>query len=62
MEKTYEVLNRSIRKVKPEENGMQGVELYKSAAGDGIAWLKNTNFSNGVIEVDLAGSPRAEKP
>ncbi len=36
------------------ENGKKGVRFSKSN-GDGIAWLKEAEFSNGIIELDIRG-------
>lgn len=39
--------------------GKQAVKLTESAEGETIAILKGTNFTDGVIEAELAGLPRA---
>lgn len=39
-----------------EEKGLRVSE----AAGSGIVWLKNVNFSNGIIEVDVRGKDKKQ--
>ncbi len=56
LEKEMEVVNRSIRKRTVKDRA--AIELYGSTNGDGIAWLKDKEFTEGVIEVDLLGSDR----
>jgi hypothetical protein len=36
------------------ENDKKGIRFSKNA-GDGIAWLKGVEFSNGIIELDIKG-------
>jgi hypothetical protein len=50
--KNIEVYNRELSLI--SEEGHLGIRLSKDE-GEGIAWLKGTEFSNGVIEFDVRG-------
>ena len=52
---TYDVYNRTISHF--EHRGLQGIELNANES-DGFAWLRDTEFSEGVIELDLMGANR----
>jgi len=48
----WRIFNREVSLVKENEN----VSVYfNSQEGDGIAWLKDFEFSSGIIEVDIKG-------
>jgi hypothetical protein len=47
-----EVFNRQITAF--SENGKKGIRFSKNA-NDGIGWLKEVEFSNGTIELDIRG-------
>jgi hypothetical protein len=51
-ENKFEVFNRQIAQFSEAE--MQGIRFSKNP-GDGMAWLKGIEFSNGIIEVDIRG-------
>jgi hypothetical protein len=46
------VVNRSLAVA--EEDGKKGIRVDERA-GDGILWLEGSQFSNGVIDIDLKG-------
>lgn len=48
----FEVFNRQISQF--SETEMKGIRFSKNM-GDGIAWLKGVEFSNGTIELDIRG-------
>jgi hypothetical protein len=48
----FSTTNRQVSKL--PENEQNGVRL-SAAAGEGIAWLNNVMFANGIIEFDLRG-------
>lgn len=50
----FEVVNRTLKSY--SQNGIQGIELQGTPEGVGIAWLKDTDFSEGIIEFDLKGA------
>ncbi len=52
------VFNRGVTAV--EEEGKKGIRVDERA-GDGILWFEGTQFSNGVIEVDLKGKDVFQK-
>jgi len=47
-----EPFNRKLSQF--SENDKKGIRFSKNA-GDGIAWLKGVEFSNGIIELDIRG-------
>ena len=47
-----ETFNRKLSQF--SENDKKGISFSKNA-GDGIAWLKGVEFSNGTIELDIRG-------
>lgn len=48
----WKIFNRKVNLVKENEN----VSVYfNSQEGDGVAWLKDFNFRNGTIEIDIKG-------
>lgn len=47
-----EVYNRTLSLI--EETSYKGIRLSK-AEGEGVAWLKGVEFSNGIIEFDVRG-------
>jgi hypothetical protein len=47
-----ELFNRQISQFSEKE--MKGIRFSKNT-GDGIAWLKGIEFSNGIIELDIRG-------
>jgi hypothetical protein len=47
-----EIFNREIFPF--EENDKKGISLSKSP-GNGIAWLKDVQFSEGIVELDIKG-------
>jgi hypothetical protein len=47
-----EVINRELTLI--DEESYQGIRLSK-AFGEGLAWLKGIEFSNGIIEFDVRG-------
>jgi hypothetical protein len=47
-----EPFNRQLSQF--SENDKKGIRFSKNA-GDGIAWLKGVEFSNGIIELDIKG-------
>lgn len=47
-----ETFNRTLSQF--SENDKKGIRFSKNQ-GDGIAWLKGIEFSNGIIEVDIRG-------
>jgi hypothetical protein len=51
-ENKFEVFNRQIAQFSEAE--MKGIRFSKNP-GDGMAWLKGIEFSNGIIEVDIRG-------
>lgn len=50
--KKIEVFNRELSLI--DESSHQGISLSK-AAGEGVAWLSGTEFSNGIVEFDVRG-------
>jgi hypothetical protein len=48
----FELFNRQISQL--SENEMKGIRFSKNT-GDGIAWIKGIEFSNGIIELDIRG-------
>ncbi len=50
--KGIEVFNRELSLI--DEKGFQGIRLSKDL-GEGVAWLKGVEFSNGTIEFDVRG-------
>ena len=50
--KKLEPFNRQISQF--AENEKKGIRFSKNT-GDGIAWLKDVEFSNGIIELDIRG-------
>ena len=51
----YEVAGRSLSKY--EGDGREGVSM-NAGSGDGFAWIKDRNFSQGTIEFELRGENR----
>jgi len=49
---TIEPFNRKLSQF--SENDKKGIRFSKNP-GDGMAWLKGIEFSNGIIEVDIRG-------
>src|SRR5690348_5259257 len=50
--KGIEVYNRELTEIK--EKSYSGIRLSKDY-GEGIAWIKGVEFSNGIIEFDVRG-------
>lgn len=50
--KRIDAFNREISIF--SENGKKGIRFSKNA-NDGIGWLKEVEFSNGTIELDIRG-------
>lgn len=50
--KSIDVFNRELTLI--NESGYQGIRLSKDE-GEGIAWLKGIEFSNGILEFDMRG-------
>jgi hypothetical protein len=50
--KNVEIVNRDATFI--NEQGYRGIRLTK-AFGEGVAWIKGLDFSNGVIEFDVRG-------
>jgi hypothetical protein len=48
----FEVFNRQLSQF--SENEMKGVRFSRNI-GDGIAWLKGVEFSDGIIDLDIRG-------
>ena len=46
------VFNRELTPIKDKEQ--KGVR-FSEKEGDGVAWIDNVNFSNGIIELDIKG-------
>jgi 3-keto-disaccharide hydrolase len=46
------VFNRELTPIKDKEQ--KGVH-FSEKEGDGVAWIDNVNFSNGIIELDIKG-------
>jgi hypothetical protein len=53
-----EPFNRQLSQF--SENDKKGIRFSKSA-GDGIAWLKGVEFSNGTIELDIRGKDKLQE-
>ena len=48
----FESFNRQVSSF--SEDDKRGIRFSKNT-GDGIAWLKGVEFSNGIIELDIRG-------
>jgi len=48
----FEAFNRQLSQF--SEDGTKGVRFSKNN-GDGVAWIKGVEFSNGIIELDIRG-------
>lgn len=46
------VFNRELTSIKEKE--LKGVHISERE-GDGVAWIDNVNFTNGIIELDIKG-------
>ncbi len=49
----WKIANREAKVIK--ENGQLSI-YFKAQPGDGVAWLENIEFSNGIIEADIKGT------
>lgn len=48
----YEVFNRNLEKI---TEGVRNVIRFNEAQGNGLAWIKDKTFSQGIIEFDAKG-------
>jgi pimeloyl-ACP methyl ester carboxylesterase len=54
----WEVVNRTVKSI--TENGKTGIG-FSEAPGNGLMILKDSDFSNGVIELDIKGSNKFQQ-
>ena len=54
----WQVVNRTVTAF--TENGKKGIS-FNEVGGDGVMMLRGSNFSNGVIELDIKGSSKMQQ-